>query len=210
MKNLNLQRILTLITTCSLLAAMVVRTVPCGTGKCQMQAAEMKKSGCCSNMDSTGVMLPQDASDLITTAIPDFTFVPATGSGSNCHGSGIIPTAPSPATTDKANQTATGQTDQSDQSGQSDKADQPVHPDQSESSPRSGCGNCDCEIRSSSDTDARTEIAVPAPDLTLAGPALTGETVRKPSAPVFISHFTKRAPPHPGVPAYILNASLLN
>jgi hypothetical protein len=207
MKSLNLQRILTLITTCSLLAAMVVRTAPCGAEKCPMQAAEMKKSGCCSSLATTRGMLPQDGTSPVLTVIPDFTFAKLTGTGSNCHGSGIILVATSPGTTDKANQAATGQTDQSDQSNQ---ADLPVQTDQSESAPRSGCDNCDCEIRSSSDTEARTEIAVPAPDLTLAGPALTGETARKPSAPLFISHFTKRAPPHPGVPAYILNASLLN
>jgi hypothetical protein len=201
MKSLNLQRILTLITTCSLLAAMVVRTAPCGTEKCPMQAAGMKKSGCCSSMATTRGMLPQDSTDPMLTAIPDFTFVPATGSGSNCHGSAIALAVASP---------GTGKTEKPVTTGQTDQADQPFHPDQSESTPRSGCDNCDCEIRSSSDTEARTEIAVPAPDLNLAGPALTGETDRKPAAPVSVNHFTKRATPHSGVPAYILNSSLLN
>lgn len=201
MKSLNLQRILTLITTCSLLAAMMVRTAPCGAEKCPMQAAEMKKSGCCSSLPTTRGMLPQDGTDPMITAIPDFTFVPATGFGGNCHGSAIALTVASPGTDKTEKPVTTGQTDQAGQSNQSA---------QTESSTRSGCDNCDCEIRSSSDTEARTEIAVPAPDLNLAGPALTGETARKPATPVSGNHFTKRAPPHSGVPAYILNASLLN
>ena len=201
MKSLNLQRILTLITACSLLAALVVRTAPCGMERCPMQTAEMKKSGCCSSLATSRGMLPQDGTNPTITAISDFTFVPATGSGSNCHGSAITLAIASTGADGMEKPVTTGQTDQ---------AGQPFQSDQSESSPRSGCDNCDCEIRSSSDTEARTAIAVPVPDVTLAGPALTGETARKPSAPVFISHFTKRAPPHPGVPAYILNASLLN
>ncbi|TVQ09814.1 MAG: hypothetical protein EA364_13460 [Balneolaceae bacterium] len=207
MKSLNLQRFLTLITTCSLLAAMVVRTAHCGTENCPMQAAEMKKSGCCSSMASAGGKIPQDDTARMIPVVPDFTFASATGSGGNCHGSETTKAVPSPGTDAPVKSESTAQPGQS---GYSDELNPPGSSDRPGTSPRSGCEKCDCEIKNSSDTEARDAIAVPAPDLTLAGPLLTGETVHKPSAPFVSNHFAKRAPPHPGVPAYILHASLLN
>jgi hypothetical protein len=204
MRSLNLQRFLTLITTCSLLAAMVVRTASCGIGDCPMQAAEMKKSGCCSSMASAGGMIPQGDKTRMIPVIPDFTFASATGSGGDCHGSETTQAVPSPGTDAPVKSESTAQP------GHSDQLNRPGSSDQSGTSPRTGCDNCDCEIRSSSDAGSRDAIAVPAPDLTLAGPSLTGETVHKPSSPFLANHFAKRAPPHPGVPAYILHASLLN
>ncbi|MFN2373824.1 MAG: hypothetical protein ABR545_08430 [Cyclonatronaceae bacterium] len=158
-------------------------------------------------MASAGGMIPQDDTIRMIPVIPDFTFAVATGSGGNCHGSETTQAVPSPGTNAPVTSKSTAQPGQA---GHSDQLNHSGSSEQSGTSPRTGCDNCDCEIRSSSDTEARDAIAVPAPDLTLSGPALTGETARKPSAPVLISHVAKRAPPYPGVPAYILHASLLN
>lgn len=88
-------------------------------------------------------------------------------------------------------------------------ASHPMGTDNSHHSP-SGSDNCGCEFRSGTDSDARDANAVPATDLSLTGPVVTGETAFQSPVYTLITNLTNRAPPGTVVPAYILYASFLN
>lgn len=214
MKSPNLQRILTIITACSMLAAMVLRIGPCGTALCPSQSfSSSGKTDCCGTVLSANGMTPDDGSGSASKFIPDFNSAVSAPS----HHHGDHHTHP-PAEKDHSERNESGNDHVCGNHTvplTADDHDTNAAPyGNAESlalSSPSGCDNCNCEIKNSTDSDARTAAAVPAPDLSSGTePAFTGEMavhlpVQHPSA-----NLTNRAPPAPGVPAYILFASFLN
>jgi hypothetical protein len=216
MRSPNLQRILIIITACSMLAAMILRIGPCGLSLCPSQSVSSGKSDCCGTMLSAGGMTGDDGSGSGSMFIPDFN---STGSAPSYHSGDHhmnLPAEKDESGRDKPVEDNNDQcayhtialfSDDPDANAALSGSIESIVP----SAAQSGCDDCNCEIKKNTDSEARTASAVPAPDLSMdTGPALTGEVavhlpVQYPSAKL-----ANRAPPAPGVPAYILFSSLLN